>query len=82
VNQIDNFRYYGANATSLKELKVPTLVIGGTHDTSVQKYHFDTLVKNISGVRGQLVERAERRLIWTHTKEFMEIIRLFLKLPK
>lgn len=59
----------------LGELKAPTLVIGGTDDTAVPRYHFDTLVKGIPQARGQLIERAGHTLIWTHTYEFAEIIR-------
>jgi 3-oxoadipate enol-lactonase len=66
----------------LNELRVPTLVIGGTDDTAVPQYHFDTLVNSISGARGQLVERAGHTLIWTHTKELAEIVRLFAMPPK
>lgn len=47
----------------LKEITVPTLVVGGTHDTAVPGHHFDTLVKGIPGARGQLVERAGHTLI-------------------
>jgi 3-oxoadipate enol-lactonase len=59
----------------LGELRVPTLVIGGTDDTAVPQYHFDTLVNGIAGARGRLVERAGHTLIWTHTNELAEIIR-------
>jgi 3-oxoadipate enol-lactonase len=58
----------------LKELSVPTLVIGGTQDTAVPQYHFDTLVNGIPQARGRLVERAGHTLIWTHTREFAEIV--------
>jgi 3-oxoadipate enol-lactonase len=36
----------------LKEIRVPALVIGGTHDTGVPGYHFDMLVNGIPGARG------------------------------
>ncbi len=58
----------------LKELNVPTLVIGGTHDTAVPRHHFDTLVQGIRGARGSLVERAGHMLAWTHTRELADII--------
>lgn len=59
----------------LGEIKSPTLVVGGTHDTAVPQYHFDTLVQGIPGARGKLVERAGHTLIWTHTRELAEIMR-------
>ncbi len=59
----------------LKELRVPTLVIGGTHDIAVPRHHFDTLVSGIPGAQGRLVERAGHMLAWTHTRELAEIIR-------
>jgi pimeloyl-ACP methyl ester carboxylesterase len=59
----------------LKDIKAPTVVVGGTHDIAVPPYHFDTLVKGIPGARGRLVERAGHTLIWTHTRELAEIIR-------
>jgi 3-oxoadipate enol-lactonase len=59
----------------LKELKLPTLVIGGTDDTAVPRHHFDELVGGIPGATGLLVERAEHTLIWTHTSEFAEMVR-------
>jgi 3-oxoadipate enol-lactonase len=59
----------------LKDIKAPTVVVGGTHDIAVPRYHFDTLVKGIPGARGRLVERAGHTLIWTHTRELAEIIR-------
>ena len=58
----------------LKELQTPTLVIGGAQDTAVPQYHFDTLVNGIPQARGRLVERAGHTLIWTHTREFAEIV--------
>jgi pimeloyl-ACP methyl ester carboxylesterase len=59
----------------LNEISAPTLVIGGTHDTAVPRHHFDTLVGGIPGARGRLVDRAGHTLVWTHTREFAEIIR-------
>ncbi len=58
----------------LKELNVPTLVVGGTHDTAVPRHHFDTLLKGITGAQGSLVERAGHMLAWTHTRELADII--------
>jgi pimeloyl-ACP methyl ester carboxylesterase len=58
----------------LNELRVPTLVVGGTHDVAVPRHHFDTLVNGIPGARGRLVDRAGHTLMWTHTRELAEII--------
>ena len=33
------------------------------------------LVNGIPGARGRLVERAGHMLIWTHTREFAQIVR-------
>ena len=59
----------------LKDIKAPTLVVGGTHDNGVPRHHFDALVRGIPGARGRLVDRAAHTLIWTHTRELAEIIR-------
>jgi 3-oxoadipate enol-lactonase len=59
----------------LKEIRAPTLVVGGTHDSGVPRHHFDTLVGGIPGAVGRLVERAGHALVWTHTREFADIIR-------
>ncbi len=47
----------------LREIRVPTLVVGGTHDTAVPQHHFDSLVNNIPGARGLLIERAGHTLM-------------------
>ena len=59
----------------LKELSAPTLVVGGTHDSGVPRHHFDTLVSGIPGATGRLVDRAGHTLLWTHTREFADIVR-------
>jgi pimeloyl-ACP methyl ester carboxylesterase len=58
----------------LKEIRVPTLVVGGTHDAAVPRHHFDTLVNGIPGAFGRLVERAGHTLIWTHTQELADVV--------
>jgi 3-oxoadipate enol-lactonase len=58
----------------LKEIAVPTVVIGGACDTAVPRHHLKALVNGIPGARGLLVERAEHWLLWTHTRELGEII--------
>ena len=58
----------------LSEIKAPTLVVGGTHDTGVPRHHFDTLVNGIPGASGRLVERAGHTLVWTHTRELAQIM--------
>ncbi len=65
----------------LGEIRVPTVVVGGTHDTGVPQHHFDTLVKGIPGARGLLIERAGHILIWTHTRELAEIVQTQWKIP-
>jgi len=59
----------------LKEIAIPTCVIGGADDTAVPRYQFDTLVQGIPGACGQLIERAGHTLIWTHTSELAQIVR-------
>jgi 3-oxoadipate enol-lactonase len=61
----------------LNEIRAPTLVVGGTHDTGVPRHHFDTLVSRIPGATGRLVERAGHTLVWTHTQELAQIIRSY-----
>jgi 3-oxoadipate enol-lactonase len=58
----------------LKEIRAPTLVVGGTHDNAVPRHHFDTLVSGIPGAIGRLVDRAGHTLMWTHTRELADII--------
>jgi 3-oxoadipate enol-lactonase len=65
----------------LKEIDLPTCVVGGADDAAVPRYHFDTLVNGIPGARGRLVERAGHTLIWTHTSELAEIIRACWQAP-
>lgn len=58
----------------LKDIRAPTLVIGGSHDAGVPRHHFDMLVSGIPGASGRLVERAGHTLIWTHTPELARIM--------
>jgi pimeloyl-ACP methyl ester carboxylesterase len=58
----------------LKDIRVPTLVVGGTHDAGVPRHHFDALVNGIPGARGILIERAGHTLLWTHTDELADIV--------
>ena len=67
--------------TWLGDLKVPTLVIGGTHDTGVPRHHFDMLVAAIPEARGIIVENAGHTLLWTHTREFTDIVKSELSQP-
>lgn len=59
----------------LRELSLPTFVVGGTDDTAVPRHHYDMLANGIPGARGRLIERAGHTLIWTHTSELAEIVR-------
>jgi 3-oxoadipate enol-lactonase len=59
----------------LKEIRAPTLVVGGTHDKAVPRHHFDALVSGIPGAVGRLVDRADHTLVWTHARELADIIR-------
>ena len=61
----------------LGEIGALTLVVGGTHDEAVPRHHFDTRVGGIPGAVGRLVERAGHTLVWTHTREFADIIEAF-----
>ena len=61
----------------LSEITAPTLVVGGADDIGVPRYHFDMLVNGIPGASGRLFERAGHALIWTHTRQFAEVIRAF-----
>jgi len=59
----------------LKDIAVPTLVIGGSADRAVPRHHFDMLVSSIPGARGREVDGAGHALIWTHTSQLTNIIR-------
>jgi pimeloyl-ACP methyl ester carboxylesterase len=61
----------------LGEIGAPALVVGGTHDEAVPRHHYDTLVSGIPGATGRLVDRAGHALVWTHTREFADIIGAF-----
>jgi 3-oxoadipate enol-lactonase len=65
----------------LGEIRVPTLVVGGSDDSAVPRHHFDALMSGIPGVRGLLVERAGHTLIWTHTREFAQIVQTRWQVP-
>jgi 3-oxoadipate enol-lactonase len=58
----------------LQEIRVPTLVLGGSHDTILPRHHFEILVRGIPGASGRLIERAGHVLVWTHTRELADII--------
>jgi 3-oxoadipate enol-lactonase len=59
----------------LAQIKAPTVVVGGAHDTAVPEHHFETLVKGIPGTRGILIQGAGHTLLWTHTAELAQIVR-------
>ena len=59
----------------LNEIRMPTLVVGGTHDVGVPQHHFDTLVRGIPGAVGRLVDHAGHALVWTHTRELADLMR-------
>jgi pimeloyl-ACP methyl ester carboxylesterase len=61
----------------LGEIGAPTLVVGGTHDEAVPWHHYDALVSGIPGATGRLVDRAGHALVWSHTREFADIIGAF-----
>jgi 3-oxoadipate enol-lactonase len=65
----------------LGEIGVPTLVVGGTHDTAVPQRHFDALADGIPGARGLLIEHAGHTLIWTHTRELADIVQTQGRIP-
>jgi 3-oxoadipate enol-lactonase len=60
----------------LKDISVPTLVIAGADDTAVPAHHFHTLVSGIPGAQGAIVQGAGHTLLWTHTKELADMIRV------
>jgi 3-oxoadipate enol-lactonase len=59
----------------LKEIKAPTLVVGGTHDRAAPRHHFDMLASGIPGAEGRLVDRAGHALLWTHTRYVADLMR-------
>lgn len=58
----------------LNEIRVPTLIVGGTHDVGVPQHHFDTLVAGIPEAVGRLVDHAGHALVWTYTRELADLI--------
>jgi 3-oxoadipate enol-lactonase len=60
----------------LEEISLPTLVIAGAEDTAVPAHHFYTLVSGIPGAQGATVQGAGHTLLWTHTEELADMIRL------
>jgi 3-oxoadipate enol-lactonase len=60
--------------TWLKQITAPTLIVSGTHDTTVPQHHYETLVRGIHGARGRLIEGAGHVLALTHTRELADII--------
>jgi 3-oxoadipate enol-lactonase len=63
----------------LHEIAAPTLVVAGTDDRAVPRYHYETLVDGIPNARGRLVERADHTLVWTHTRELADLMRAWGK---
>jgi pimeloyl-ACP methyl ester carboxylesterase len=59
----------------LKDIAVPTLVIGGGADRAVPRQHFDMLISSIPGALGRYIHGASHTLIWTHTSQLANIIR-------
>jgi 3-oxoadipate enol-lactonase len=60
----------------LKDISVPTLVIAGAEDTVVPVHHFHMLVSGIPGAQGAVVQGAGHTLLWTHTEELADMIRV------
>jgi 3-oxoadipate enol-lactonase len=59
----------------LKDISVPTLVIAGAKDTAVPAHHFHTLMTEIPGAQGAMVQGAGHTLLWTHTQILADLIR-------
>ena len=58
----------------LPKISAPTRVIGGTDDHAVPRHHFDALLRGIPNAEGTLIDGADHKLIWTHTRQLADLI--------
>ena len=58
----------------LDRIQSPTLVVAGADDAGVPRHHYDALVNGIPGAVGHLIEGAGHTLVWTHTRQFAELL--------
>ncbi len=63
----------------LAEIGQPTLVIAGDNDPAVPHAHAEMLVQGIPDARLERIANAGRLLIWTHTDQFIPLLKGFLE---
>ncbi len=63
----------------LKEINVPTLVVGAMDDILAPVYHTHMLAGGIPGAKIKVFENAGHGLINTHTAEFAQVLHRFLR---
>jgi pimeloyl-ACP methyl ester carboxylesterase len=63
----------------LAEIRQPTLIIAGENDPAVPLAHAQMLVQGIAGARLERIANAGHLLIWTHTDQFIALMKGFLE---
>jgi pimeloyl-ACP methyl ester carboxylesterase len=63
----------------LAQLQQPTLVIAGNNDLAVPLAHAQMLVHAIPGARLEIIANGGHLLIWTHTDQFIALMKGFLE---
>ena len=62
----------------LTEIRQPTLIIAGENDPAVPLAHAQMLVQGIPSARFECIAHAGHLLIWTHTDQFIALLKSFL----
>ena len=63
----------------LAHIPQPTLIIAGNNDSAVPLAHAQMLVHGIPGARLEIIANAGHVLIWTHTDQFIALMKGFLE---
>ncbi len=63
----------------LAQIQQPTLIIAGNNDLAVPLAHAQMLVHGIPDARLEIIANAGHVLIWTHTDQFIALIKGFLE---
>jgi pimeloyl-ACP methyl ester carboxylesterase len=63
----------------LAQIRASTLIIAGNNDPVVPLAHAQMLLHGIAGARLEIIANAGHMLIWTHTDQFIALIKGFLE---
>jgi pimeloyl-ACP methyl ester carboxylesterase len=63
----------------LAHIQQPALIIAGNNDPAVPLAHAQMLVHGIPGARLEVIANAGHVLIWTHTDQFIALLKGFLE---